>query len=334
MIDEVNIEYLRAPFPYFGGKSMIADLIWRRLGCVKRYIEPFFGSGAVLLKRPDWRENPDEIICDKDGHIANVWRSIKFAPDKVAEWCDWPVNHADLCARREVLRRESENLLQDLIADSEYYNAKLAGYWVWCASCWIGSGLINKEAMPNATEFRGINTGKRPALEHSVGINCGQVPRLDHINGCVVKNKAVHDWINTLSLRLRQVKVVCGDWSRVCGGNWQDSKSPCGIFFDSPYSDEKRDNNIYACESMTVAHDVREWAKKRGDNKNCRIIIAGYDGEHDELLNYGWTVEAWKANGGYANQGNRENKENAKRERLWLSPYCLKEGDLFDNFLT
>lgn len=209
MIDEVNIEYLRAPFPYFGGKSMIADLIWRRLGCVKRYIEPFFGSGAVLLRRPDWRENPDEIICDKDGHIANVWRSIKFAPDKVAEWCDWP---------------------------------------------------------------------------------------------------------------------------RVCGGNWQGDKSTCGIFFDPPYSDEKRNKNIYACESMTVAHDVREWTKKRGDNKNYRIIIAGYDGEHDELLNYGWTVETWKANGGYGNQGNGQGKENAKRERLWLSPYCLKEGDLFEQW--
>lgn len=85
---------------------------------------------------------------------------------------------------------------------------------------------------------------------------------------------------------------------------------------------------------MTVAHDVREWAKKRGDNKNYRIIIAGYDGEHDELLNYGWTVETWKANGGYGNQGNGQGKENAKRERLWLSSYCLKEGDLFDNFLT
>ena len=129
---------------------------------------------------------------------------------------------------------------------------------------------------------------------------------------------------------MRQVKVVCGDWSRVCGGNWQADKAPCGIFFDPPYSDEKRTNNIYACDSMTVAHDVREWAKKRGDNKNYRIIIAGYDGEHDELLNYDWTVESWKANGGYGNQGNGQGKENAKRERLWLSPHCLKERDLFD----
>lgn len=331
MIDEANIEYLHAPFPYFGGKSMIADLIWRRLGCVKRYIEPFFGSGAVLLKRPDWRENPDEIICDKDGHIANVWRSIKFAPDVVGEWADNPINHADLCARRAVLHRESENLLRDLIADPEYYNAKLAGYWVWCASCWIGSGMTKKNAVPDVTAFKGINTCKRPALEHSVGINCGQVRNISREGG-VQRAVPIYDWLNALSLRLRCVKVVCGDWSRVCGGNWQDSKLPCGIFFDPPYSDEKRKNNIYSVDSMTVAHEVREWAKKRGDNENYRIIIAGYDGEHDELLNYGWTVESWKANGGYGNQGNGQGKENAKRERLWLSPYCLKERDLFEQW--
>ena len=318
MIDEVNIEYLRAPFPYFGGKPVIADLIWRRLGCVKRYIEPFFGSGAVLLKRPDWRENPDEIICDKDGHIANVWRSIKFAPDVVAEWADNPINHADLCARREVLRRESENLLRDLIADPEYYNAKLAGYWVWCASCWIGSGMMSSNSIP--------------LLEHGQGINQGQIPMLCHDRRVNVKRQNIYDWLKSLSMRLRQVKVVCGDWSRVCGGNWQGDKSTCGIFFDPPYSNEKRNKNIYACESMTVAHDVREWAKKRGDNENYRIIIAGYDGEHDELLNYGWTVEARKANGGYGNQGNGHGKENAKRERLWLSPYCLKERDLFEQW--
>ena len=237
----------------------------------------------------------------------------------MAEWCDWPVNHADLCARREVLQRESENLLQDLIADPEYYNAKLAGYWVWCASCWIGSEMvIAHDAIPLLTRKQGVNLGQIPML-------CGD-RRLN------VKRQNIYDWLKSLSMRLRQVKVVCGDWSRVCGGNWQDYKSPCGIFFDPPYSDKKRNKNIYACESMTVAHDVREWAKKRGDNKNYRIIIAGYDGEHDELLNYGWTVEAWKANGGYGNQGNGQGKENAKRERLWLSPDCLKEGDLFEQW--
>jgi len=65
---------LKAPFVYFGGKSMIADVVWRYLGDVKQYIEPFFGSGAVLLKRPPTQhEKIYEIINDKNGFVANVW---------------------------------------------------------------------------------------------------------------------------------------------------------------------------------------------------------------------------------------------------------------------
>ena len=41
-----------APFPYFGGKSRIAHLVWERFGDVPNYVEPFAGSLAVLLGRP------------------------------------------------------------------------------------------------------------------------------------------------------------------------------------------------------------------------------------------------------------------------------------------
>lgn len=36
---------LKDPFPYFGGKSRVAPLVWQRLGNPINYIEPFFGSG-------------------------------------------------------------------------------------------------------------------------------------------------------------------------------------------------------------------------------------------------------------------------------------------------
>ena len=42
---------LITPFPYFGGKLPVAELVWLRLGDVPNYIEPFFGTGAVLLNR-------------------------------------------------------------------------------------------------------------------------------------------------------------------------------------------------------------------------------------------------------------------------------------------
>ena len=39
---------MKAPFPYFGGKSSVASLVWDALGQPKHYIEPFFGSGAQM----------------------------------------------------------------------------------------------------------------------------------------------------------------------------------------------------------------------------------------------------------------------------------------------
>jgi len=56
---------LDTPFPYFGGKSKIADIVWKRLGDVPNYVEPFFGNGAVLLRRP--HKPGIETVNDKDG---------------------------------------------------------------------------------------------------------------------------------------------------------------------------------------------------------------------------------------------------------------------------
>lgn len=95
---------MKPPFPYFGGKSKISSIVWEALGNPKHYIEPFFGSGAVLLNRPNFDPSTSiESINDKDGFIANVWRSLQFSPDETAKWCDWPVNHADLSARKKEL---------------------------------------------------------------------------------------------------------------------------------------------------------------------------------------------------------------------------------------
>ena len=43
---------MKSPFPWFGGKSRVADIVSDRFGHVANHVEPFFGSGAVLLGRP------------------------------------------------------------------------------------------------------------------------------------------------------------------------------------------------------------------------------------------------------------------------------------------
>jgi hypothetical protein len=296
---------LFSPFPFFGGKRAVAKLVWDALGNPAAYLEPFFGSGAVLLARPNYDQTRCETVCDKDGFISNVWRALKFSPDETAEWCDWPVNHADLNARRKKLIANEEMLLENLCKDPEWHDPKLAGYWIWAASCWIGSGLTRPNAIPHL--------GSNGMGVHGITEN-------------------IHAWFAALSFRLRHVRVICGDWTRVCGGNWQDNMGDCGIFFDPPYGVEDRDTGVYHCDSTTIAADVMAWAKERGELKSYRIVIAGYE-EYAKLLECGWEKINWKAAGGYSNtaKGDSQGKGNCNRETLYFSPHCLREaGGLFD----
>lgn len=162
---------LRAPFPWFGGKSRVADLVWERFGNVRTYVEPFYGSGAVLLRRQlelgrlgiEWAPGGTiETISDRDCYVANFWRAIAGAPDLVAEHADWPVNEADLHARHGWLVAQSEFRERMMDAtDPEYFDAKVAGWWVWGLSCWIGSGWC---CYDGSTRAQGK---KRPDLQRN-----------------------------------------------------------------------------------------------------------------------------------------------------------------------
>ena len=133
-----------APFPYFGGKSRLAPAIWQRLGNPVVYVEPFAGSLACLLARPDGA-GQREIVCDLDGGISNFWRAVTAEPDLVAAWADYPTFHADLTARHKWLRAWFAEHSAELSADPHFYCAKVAGWWVWGISLWIGGGWCNAD---------------------------------------------------------------------------------------------------------------------------------------------------------------------------------------------
>lgn len=308
---------MKAPFPYFGGKSAIAHKVWEYLGNPGHYIEPFFGSGAVLLNRPGW-DGQVETVCDKDGFLANVWRSLIFSPNETAEWCDWPVNHADLMARKSALIKNEDRLLENLITDDEWHDPKMAGYWIWAASCWIGSGLTRP--------------GKRPHIsDRGVGINAGQMPHIGHKGMGEIFNENIYIWFRQLQERLRFVRVVCGDWTRVCGGNWQEKLGTVGIFFDPPYGVKDRAQDLYHQESTTVSLEVEKWCLERGRRNKYRIVCAGYEGEYLSLKENGWQVFNWKAQAGYSNISKNGNvNENRKLERLFVSPNCLGQQVIFN----
>jgi site-specific DNA-adenine methylase len=132
---------LKAPFPWFGGKSRAAALVWDHFGDVGNYVEPFAGSLAVLLGRP---HAPRIETCnDADTFLANFWRALQHDPELVAHHADWPVSEVDLQARHKWLCDRAD-FRAKMLADPDYYDAKIAGWWVWGISQWIGAGWCSR----------------------------------------------------------------------------------------------------------------------------------------------------------------------------------------------
>ena len=284
---------LKAPFPWFGGKRKVAPEVWRRFGTVQNYVEPFFGSGAVMLNRPQ-PFSGNETINDFDGFVANFWRSLRLSPDETAEWADQQVNENDLHARHVWLVERRETLRAHLEGDPDYHDPKIAGWWVWGLACWIGSGFCS---------------GKGPWWidEHRKLVHLGD-------NGRGVNR--LSEWFGDLSARLRNVRVASGDWSRVCGPSVTFKHGMTGVFLDPPYSDGKID---YIAGSR-CSDGVREWAVANGDNPLLRIALCGYEGEHE--MPPAWSVHEWNAGAGFGGQA-EERTGNGRQERIWFSPACL-----------
>ncbi len=72
---------MRAVLKYPGSKWSIADWIISYFPEHHSYLEPFFGSGAVLFCKP--RSNI-ETVNDLDGNVVNLFEWIKKDPERLA----------------------------------------------------------------------------------------------------------------------------------------------------------------------------------------------------------------------------------------------------------
>ena len=273
-----------------------------------------------------------ETVNDLDGFISNFWRALQADPDTVAVYADWPVNENDLHARHAWLVGQKDSMQARLEGDPDWYDAKVAGWWVWGMACWIGRGfcagsgpwgVVDGKLVHLGNKGRGVKRQLVHLSDKGIGVNRKLVRLGGYAETGVNAQTDLACYMNHLADRMRRVRVCCGDWSRICGPTPTIKQGLTGVFLDPPYSAEAgRAMDLYRQESGTVAHDVREWCKEWGAHPLMRIVLCGYEGEHEELESLGWRVEAWKAPGGYDRQGDGTNM-NKHRERLWISPNCL-----------
>jgi len=360
--------WYKAPFPWFGGKSKAAPLVWKLLGDPVHYVEPFFGSGAVLLQRPHPCNRPyySETVCDLDGFVCNFWRAVQWYPEQTAEAASWPVCEADKSARQIALLRWREAGARERLAgDAAWCDPVMAGWWAWAVSVQIGAfvdnsawtadpvtGCIHKQPLKKrepgvsrdlpflGNSGRGVvHPGLRePGVLDPITAWHGQ-SRLDKTDwGEYYHNLTMPElirWFRHLSARLRHVRVLNGDWSRCCTEgalkmlSVREGKGYAGVFLDPPYSEAAtRMEGVYQQDSLSVADEVRAWCLKHTNTPWLRIVLAGFEGEHEELESAGWTKHEWFKDG-YLTGGMGNVAKNGThqqyRERLWASPNCRVE---------
>jgi len=348
---------MKAPFPWYGGKSRAAPLIWRAFGAVANYIEPFAGSLAVMLARP--HEPKVETVNDLDAYISNFWRAVAADPDGVAHHADWPVSEVDLHARHQWLVDHREELKQRMLSDPDAFDAKAAGWWVWGVCQWIGSGWCSKPSWkqrphlsqggegllnrvgprrPNLVNAHGHGLlaleKKRPVLSRPTRGLYTHLPRIGGPERCLLKKprtqtsigvhaepSAIQETLRELATRLRRVRIICGDWKRVLGRSTLGIDTRHGMTPTGILLDPPYSHEV---------RGARLYAEDDADLSSAVRAWALKHGEHPELrialcgyegehsMPASWRCVAWKSKSGFAN---------AERERLWFSPHCLPVDD-------
>ena len=331
---------IKPPYPYFGGKLSVSPEVQKRLGKYSNFVDPFFGGGSSLWFNQNfdwdvgkWTQGKEisETVNDMHGFIPNFWRSVQSKPEQVAKYADWPVMECDLHARHLYMVNESEKLSAKLESNPDYYDVKIAGWWLWGMAAWIGCGFVSGSGpwmdiddelckLPHLGDRgRGINR-KRPHLgNRGRGIN-RQLPHLGNRGRgqCDEWRSHLVDYMSALQNRLRRVRVCCGDWKRVLGPSPTTKLGVTAVFLDPPYISAEREN-VYTIDSKTIGHEVWEWCRDNGNNPKLKIALCGY--EEDYYPIDGWNTWKWSARGGFSNQATVEN-DNRHKEIIMFSPHC------------
>lgn len=71
---------LKPAFPYYGGKTRLAQRIVDLMPPHRLYVEPYAGSAAVLLAKPPSKH---EVLNDLDGNVVAFFRALRDHPDEL-----------------------------------------------------------------------------------------------------------------------------------------------------------------------------------------------------------------------------------------------------------
>lgn len=235
------------------------------------------------------------------------------------------VHNCDLFARHSWLVRHAPQLTERLHADPGYYDARMAGWWVWGVCAWIGDGWCDGKGpwVHDGTRLVKAPQGpSRPPGAHRRLPHLSVGRGINKQSSTQTRSEFIGEWFLRLHYRLRDVRVTCGDWQRVVKDSVTTHNGLTGVFLDPPYTKGAMDYSAGGM-GLGIADDVRAWCADNGRSAQLRIVLCGHAGEHDALLAHGWHTRTWKAGRGYAKSA--EANANRLSETIWCSPHCVPE---------
>ena len=309
---------MNPPFKWFGGKRRVADYVWSRFGETGSYIEPFLGSGAVFVRSPGTVKY--SVLNDKDCLVANFWRAAKREPEALAEYVSDISHEAELTARHVYICERLGSLAPRVMADPDYFDLRIAGYWFYAISQVIGDDFAT------GTGCWGVRTaddGTKELVDSRADkAVVGIVPKQRQWEKKKIKLEKAREITASIFKKLESAVILCGAWERaVTPVNFRQS-GVYSIFLDPPYSSAR--NMAYRTDG-DLRSGIMRWCRENGGREDRRVAVCGYDGEYNELQNSGWTMYAWKGANGFTATRKAGANENRSKERIWFSPHCLPD---------
>lgn len=165
---------MRTVIKYPGAKWSLADQIISRFPPHHSYLEPFFGSGAVLFNKPC---SHIETVNDLDGSVVNLFRCIREDPERLAHevyftpysretfeagYSDEPEADPFRCALRFLARCNQGYGYRTNEIRVGWKNDIAARERAYAAKSWME---LPEVILETAERLRGVQIEHRPALE-------------------------------------------------------------------------------------------------------------------------------------------------------------------------
>lgn len=320
----------------------------------------FFARPHNLDGKTETLNDLDGFITNALRAIAYAPEETAAWCDWPVSECDLTARHLWLKAQRDDL---TARLFADpLYCDPQAAGWWLWGIASWIGDGWcvadgpwinVGGRLVDRRTLPaDEQDQEGVSkrmpeVGLGPNSEYGFnrkGVRAylhraaPGVPRqMPHVGGDKKGCKVVHGinradvvppgallaYFDRLALRLRRVRLLCGDWQRAVKDSITVNHGLTGLLLDPPYPQAEHSMGYHG--DNDIWWDVARWAVEHGADPRLRICVCGYVSEAtDAIFPPSWTRVAWQARGGYSNQAkDGRGRSNARREMLWFSPFCI-----------